>query len=136
MTSQQRQHKIKLRQFKKEEEGIALTISLLMGALLITGATGLLIRQLTARKLSATESYQQMAETAASNGFNRILAVLNNASTDDYRGYLFTENNEPDTWLWSEPYNKSEFCAVQYGKNPVEAVARCGFRHLLITLSG
>ena len=115
MTSQQRQHKIKLRQFKKEEEGIALTISLLMGALLITGATGLLIRQLTARKLSATESYQQMAETAASNGFNRILAVLNNASTDDYRGYLFTENNEPDTWLWSEPYNKSEFCAGQIG---------------------
>ena len=104
-------HKIRTKQSHKGEEGIALTITLLMGILLITGATGLLIRQLTARKLSASESYQQMAETAATNGFNRILAVLNNASTDDYRGYLFTENNEPDTWMWSEPYEKNEFCA-------------------------
>ena len=58
-------HKIRTRQSHKGEEGIALTIALLMGMLLITGATGLLIRQLTARKLSASESYQQMAETAA-----------------------------------------------------------------------
>ena len=108
-------HKIRTKKSQKGEEGIALTIALLMGMLLITGATGLLIRQLTARKLSASESYQQMAETAATNGFNRILAVLNNASTDDYRGYLFTENNEPDTWMWSEPYEKSEFCAGEIG---------------------
>ena len=110
-----RHHIIRSKQSQTGEEGIALTISLLMGMLLITGATGLLIRQITARKLSASESYQQMAETAATNGFNRILAVLNNASTDDYRGYLFTENNEPDTWQWSKPYNKSEFCAGEIG---------------------
>ena len=116
MTHKQYLHrKIRTKQSQKGEEGIALTIALLMGMLLITGATGLLIRQLTARKLSASESYQQMAETAATNGFNRILAVLNNASTDDYRGYLFTENNEPDTWMWSEPYEKSEFCAGKIG---------------------
>ena len=52
---------------KKGEKGIALAIALLMGVLLITAATGLLIRQLTARKISASESYQQMAENAANN---------------------------------------------------------------------
>ena len=56
---------------QKQEEGVALVIALLTGMLLIVGTTGLLIRQLTARKLGAAESYQQMAETAASNGFTR-----------------------------------------------------------------
>ena len=67
------------KQYQKDEQGIALVISLLMGMLLITAATGLVVRQLTARKLGASESYQQMAETAASNGFNRIIAVINNS---------------------------------------------------------
>ena len=62
---------------QSQEEGVALVIALLTGMLLIVGTTGLLIRQLTARKLGTTESYQQMAETAASNGFNRILSTLN-----------------------------------------------------------
>ena len=96
----------------QEEQGVALVISLLMGVILITGATGLLIRQLTAKKLASSESYQQMAETAASNGFNRILAVLNNASTSEYRGFLFTENNNPtNNWLWQNPYAKGQFCS-------------------------
>ncbi len=94
-----------------DEQGIAMVISLLMGVILITGATGLLIRQLTAKKLSASESYQQLAETAASNGFNRILAVLNNASTAEYRGFLFTENNEPTTWNWDSVYAKGQYCS-------------------------
>ena len=102
-------------QFSKEtspdEQGIAMVISLLMGVILITGATGLLIRQLTAKKLSASESYQQLAETAASNGFNRILAVLNNASTAEYRGFLFTENNQPATWKWDTVYSKGQYCS-------------------------
>ena len=97
------------------EQGIALVISLLMGVILITAATGLLIRQLTAKKLSASESYQQLAETAASNGFNRILAVLNNASTSEYLGYLFTENNEPSTWDWSSVYSKGQYCSGTTG---------------------
>ena len=94
-----------------EEQGIAMTISLLMGVILITGGTGLLIRQIAAKKLSASESYQQLAETAASNGFNRILAVLNNASTAEYRGFLFTENNEPPTWEWDSVYSKGQYCS-------------------------
>ena len=71
-------------------------IALLTGALLITAATGLPIRQLAARKLSASESYQQMAEAAANNGFNRILATLNRGSTEEYRGFLFESTMSQD----------------------------------------
>ena len=55
---------------QKQDEGLALVIALLTGMMLIVGTTGLLVRQLTARKLGAAESYQQMAETAANNGLN------------------------------------------------------------------
>ena len=58
----------------------------MMGMVLIAGVTGLLIRQLTARKLAASESYQQMAETAALNGFNRILSELNDDDSSSYKG--------------------------------------------------
>ncbi|WP_186524742.1 hypothetical protein [Synechococcus sp. SYN20] len=61
--------------------------------ILIVGATGLMIRQLMARKLGANESYQQLAETAAVNGFNRILGKLNNNKPDEYLGYLYAVNN-------------------------------------------
>ena len=44
------------KQTSQDEQGIALVISLLMGMLLITAATGLVVRQLTARKLGASES--------------------------------------------------------------------------------
>ncbi|WP_037990806.1 hypothetical protein [Synechococcus sp. CC9616] len=96
---------------QKEEQGVSLVISLLMGVILITGVTGLLIRQIAAKKSASSESYQQMAEIAASNGFNRILAVLNNASTAEYRGFLFTEDNEPDSWIWNTPYEKGQYCS-------------------------
>ena len=98
---------------QRQEEGVALVIALLTGMLLIVGTTGLLIRQLTARKLGAAESYQQMAETAASNGFNRILSTLNDAS-GTYRGYLFTVDNwEQSTpqWKWSQRYLGDQVCA-------------------------
>ena len=114
---------------QEDEQGIALVISLLMGMLLITAATGLVVRQLTARKLGASESYQQMAETAASNGFNRIIAVLNNSDENNYRGFLLTEDNQPDTsdpsenWLWEKPwtstYVKGDFCAERAGLPPI-----------------
>ncbi len=95
-----------------DEQGIALVMTLMMGVILVTGATGLLVRQLSAKKLASSESYQQMAEAAASNGFNRILAVLNNASTTEYLGYLFTEPNNPNNnWNWQNPYNKGEYCS-------------------------
>ena len=78
------------RRAPKQEKGLSLVISLMMGMVLIAGVTGLLIRQLTARKLAASESYQQMAETAALNGFNRILSELNNDDSSAYKGYLLT----------------------------------------------
>lgn len=64
----------------REERGIALLLALL-------------IRQLMARKLGASESYQQLAETGAVNGFNRILGRLNNNSPGDYLGFLYAVNN-------------------------------------------
>lgn len=95
-----------------DEQGIALVMTLMMGVILVTGATGLLVRQLSAKKLASSESYQQMAEAAASNGFNRILAVLNNASTTEYLGHLFTEPNNPNNnWNWQNPYSKGEYCS-------------------------
>ena len=116
------------KQTSQDEQGIALVISLLMGMLLITAATGLVVRQLTARKLGASESYQQMAETAASNGFNRIIAVINNSDESNYRGFLLTEDNQPsdnaaDNWRWEKPwqstYVKGDFCAERAGLPPI-----------------
>ena len=79
------------------EEGLALLLALLTGLTLLAGVTGLLARQLMARKLGASESYQQMAEAAAFNGFNRILGELNRNDPDNYRGFLFTLNNQSNT---------------------------------------
>ena len=89
----------------KQEQGIAMVITLMMGMVLLAGGTGLLSRMLMSRKLGASESYQQMAEAAALNGFNRILGNLNKNNPDDYRGYLLTLDNiepstESDPWTW------------------------------------
>ena len=97
---------------KREEQGMTLVLALFMGMILITGATGLMIRQLTARKLSASESYQQMAENAAINGFNRILADINKNSESDYKGYFLTLRNDEQAWGWRNP-NTDEFPLVE-----------------------
>jgi hypothetical protein len=62
----------------KQEQGMALVITLMMGLLLLAGSSGLMARMMMGRKIGSSESYQQMAETAALNGFNRILAENNN----------------------------------------------------------
>ena len=77
----------------KQEQGLSMLIALMMGMVLMAGVTGLLLRQLMSRKLGAAESYQQMAETAALNGFNRILSELNNDDNTVYKGHLFTLNH-------------------------------------------
>ena len=81
------------RKIPKQEQGLSILIALMMGMVLMAGVTGLLLRQLMARKLGASESYQQMAETAALNGFNRILNELNDNNSSSYKGYLFTLNH-------------------------------------------
>ena len=95
---------------QRDDEGMALVVTLITGLLLLTGATSLLIRQLMARKVGAAESYQQMAEAAASNGFNRILNTLNSNDPDNYRGYLLTIKNGDTTSTnnWSEINRKEE----------------------------
>ena len=83
----------------RSEQGLSMMTTVLMSALLLTGSTGLVIRQLMSRKLAAAESYQQMAENSALNGFNRILAALNKDDQSQYRGYLYTlSNNETEGW--------------------------------------
>ena len=77
----------------KHEQGITLVMAMMLGVALITGVSGLLARQLMSRRLSAKESYQQMAETAANNGLNRILGELNNPNPGQNRGFLFTLDN-------------------------------------------
>ncbi len=92
----------------REEEGIALIMTMLLGAILLAGVSALMVRQLTARKLVASESYRQLAETAANNGLNQILSELNHDSTDQYRGYLLGLSNIEDTsnsqnnYLWEK----------------------------------
>lgn len=108
--------KITPRKFHKQEQGLSMLIALMMGMVLMAGVTGLLLRQLMGRKLGAAESYQQMAETAALNGFNRILSELNNNDNSTYMGYLFTLNHHggniesigSEKWGWNA-YNQAKF---------------------------
>ena len=91
-----------------DEHGIALVMTMLLGATLLAGVSALMVRQLTARKLVAAESYRQMAETAANNGLNQILSMLNNNNKDEYRGYLLGLSNVEDNgnshnnFLWKK----------------------------------
>ena len=82
---------------RKDESGIAILLALMLGLVLSAGASALLINQLYAKRLSSSESYQQISEAAALNGFNRILALLNNQDKDQYRGFLFTIDNQGNT---------------------------------------
>ena len=104
------------RKISKQEQGLSMLIALMMGMVLMAGVTGLLLRQLMGRKLGAAESYQQMAETAALNGFNRILGELNNDDNKAYKGYLFTLNHHggdndsagSEKWGWNAS-NQADF---------------------------
>ena len=99
-----------------DEKGLSMVIALMMGMVLIAGVTGLMLRQLMGRKLGAAESYQQMAETAALNGFNRILGELNADDDAAYKGYLFTlshhsgdlDGSGSTKWGWNAS-NKADF---------------------------
>ena len=99
-----------------EEQGMSMVIALMMGMILTVGISGLMMRQLMTRKLGAAESYQQMAETAALNGFNRILGELNDNNNESYKGYLYTldhHEGDPETpgtekWGW-KAVNQQDF---------------------------
>jgi len=98
----------------KKDEGMAMLITMMIGLLLLAGSGGLMARMMMGRKVGSSESYQQMAETAALNGFNRILATLNKDDDENYRGYYFALNNhegDPDItgdeqWHWESANDK------------------------------
>ena len=93
----------RISQVPQEEKGMAMVMALLMGVALLAGATGLMIRQMMARKLGAAESYSQLAESAALNGLNRIISDLNKDDRDNYTGFLLTLRNDHEQWGWSSP---------------------------------
>ena len=100
---------------REGQDGVVLIMALLMGLMMITGVSTLFARQLISRQLSAKESYQQMAEGAANNGFNRILAELNNPDPDKNRGFLFTLDNRENI---NEPNNGFSWELLNSNRNP------------------
>ena len=100
----------------KDEQGIALVMTMLLGATLLSGVSALMVRQLMARKLVASESYRQMAETAANNGLNQILSTLNDNNKENYRGYLLGLSNVEDM---SNSQNNFLWKKVNTEKSPI-----------------
>ena len=93
---------------------MTMVIALLMGTVLLAGTSGLMVRQIMARKLGASESYQQMAESAALNGLNRIISDINRDDRNNYTGFLLSLNNSEGQWGWAKPntddYELVELC--------------------------
>lgn len=87
----------------KDEQGIAMILALFMGLILLAGMIGLMTRQLASRRFGAAKSYQEMAENAALNGFNRILGEANRDDEDKYKGYFLTLRNDEKSWGWRDP---------------------------------
>ena len=103
---------------QKSEQGISLVLSLLMGMIIIAAASGLLMRQLSERSRGAGESYQQMAENSAANGFNRILSALNNSSPGEYLGYLFlNDHNGTSNSKWLKDISLEQPCSKNIKNN-------------------
>jgi hypothetical protein len=103
------------------DDGMAMVTTLMMGLILVAGSSGLMARMIMSRKTGSSESYQQMAETAALNGFNRILATFNKDDDDNYRGYYFALNNhegDPDIsgdeqWNWESANDRPSPAPLQ-----------------------
>ena len=95
----------KSKHLQQAESGIVVLMALMLGLVLSAGASALLINQLYAKRLSSSESYQQISEAAALNGFNRILALLNNPDSENYRGFLFTIDNQENTSAANNGFN-------------------------------
>ncbi|MDA9739863.1 hypothetical protein N9U66_00555 [Synechococcus sp. AH-736-M20] len=94
------------------EQGISLLLSLLMGLVIIGGVSGLMMRQLSERARGAGESYQQIAENAAANGFNQILSALNNTSPGEYLGYLFLNDHDgTESSKWQSDITLEQPCS-------------------------
>ena len=91
------------KQHSNDEQGIVMILALFMGIILLAGVTGLMTRQLASRKFGTAKSYQEMAENAAINGFNRILGEANRDDENTYKGYFLTLRNDEQSWGWRDP---------------------------------
>ena len=84
----------------------------------MASVSGLLMRH-QARKDTAEESYQQIAESAAANGFNRILGTLNNDTSGEYLGYLYRINSDQSNdYNWDKIPLLEEPCAAKNNTVP------------------
>lgn len=83
-----------IRQAPTSAQGLALPITLIVGALLLIASAGLAAKLLMLRRTGAVESYKQLAEMASSNGLNRILADLNDIEGSDISYLWHLSQNE------------------------------------------
>ena len=82
---------------------MVMILALFMGLILTAGISGMMMSQLTARRNGAAKSYQEMAENAAINGFNRILGEANRNTDQNYKGFFLTLDNDEGKWNWRNP---------------------------------
>ena len=116
LTSSRKRHRDRATIEKRRcEEGLALISTLMLGLIITAGVSSLLARQLMSRRLSAKESYQQLAEAAANNGLNRILGELNNPNPSQNRGFLFTLDNRENL---NEPNNGFHWQRLNSNQSP------------------
>jgi hypothetical protein len=82
----------------KYEEGLALAISVLTGLLLLAGTSALMAKQIMARRTAAGESYKHIAEIAATNGFNRLVRLINSDGSHRDVSYLWGLDQSKGEW--------------------------------------
>jgi hypothetical protein len=87
----------------RDEQGMVMILALFMGLILTAGISGMMMSQLTARRNGAAKSFQEMAENAAINGFNRILGEANRDTDQNYKGFFLTLDNDEGKWNWRNP---------------------------------
>ena len=76
------------------DAGMAVAMALMTGFVLLMATSGLVAKQMMSRRAGASEGYKQLAELAAGNGMNRILAVLNNDDANISHLWKLSQNEE------------------------------------------
>jgi len=76
------------------DAGMAVAMALTTGFLLLVATSGLVAKQMMSRRAGASEGYKQLAELAAGNGMNRILAALNDNDNNISHLWKLSQNEE------------------------------------------
>ena len=76
------------------DAGMAVAMALMTGFLLLVATSGLVAKQMMSRRAGASEGYKQLAELAAGNGMNRILAALNDDDDNISHLWKLSQNEE------------------------------------------